>query len=362
MWKHEATRGVEAEETPSSAVRQGGVVHLGSLPYTEPRGFLPTRHPWNLDYTAGGSSGGAASAVAAGLCPVAHGSDGGGSLRGPAACCGLVGIKPARGRVSHAPVGDRQSGISSDGPLACTVTDAAALLDIMSGYIPGNPYWLPESESFLAATQTDPQPLRIAFSLAVSPVGEAAAEIQQSVIEIVELLAMMGHVVEPDCPDFSELVEPFIQVWSAGVAAAGLPLEALSPMNGWIAQQSGHAGEYLQAVTKMQIVARQIVQFFDAVDVLVLPTYMHPPIRIGEWSQLEPEATLRQIIHWIAPCPPFNASGLPAIALPTGFDSRDLPRSVQLVGKPAAESTLFSLAAQIESAQPWSHHRPAVAA
>ncbi|HBY81251.1 MAG TPA: amidase, partial [Cyanobacteria bacterium UBA11148] len=146
---------------------------LGSLPYTEPPGFPPARNPWNLDYTPGGSSGGAAAAVAAGLCAIAQGSDGGGSIRGPAFCCGLVGIKPARGRVSHAPVGDRQSGISTNGCLARTVADAAALLDVISGYIPGDPYWLPDPEiSFLDATRQAPDPLRIAFTTTVYPIGE----------------------------------------------------------------------------------------------------------------------------------------------------------------------------------------------
>ena len=355
-----------ADDGVVTRIKQAGFIilgktatsELGSLPYTEPPGFPPTRNPWNLDYTPGGSSGGAAAAVAAGLCPIAQGSDGGGSLRGPAACCGLVGIKPSRGRVSHAPVGDRQSGISVHGPLARTVADAAALLDVMSGYIVGDPYWLPEPEvSFLEATRQSPGLLRVAFSTVVAPVGEAT----QSIEKTVKLLEAMGHRVEPGCPDFTELVEPFKKVWQAGVAAAGVPLEAISPLNRWVAQQAGSAGDYLQAVAKMQAVSRQIVRFFDHFDVLVLPTYMHSPIRIGQWSELSPEETVEQIIHWIAPCPPFNAAGLPAIALPTGFDSNGLPMSVQLVGRPAAEATLISLAAQIEAAQPWSHHRPAFA-
>ena len=171
---------------------------LGSLPYTEPPGFPPTRNPWNLDYTPGGSSGGAAAAVAAGLCPIAQGSDGGGSLRVRSLAVGWWALNRPRGRVSHAPVGDRQSGISTHGPLARTVADAAALLDVMSGYIPGDPYWLPKPEvSFLEAAYQRPSPLRIAFSTVVSPVGEAISE---SVQETVELLEALGHRVEPGCP------------------------------------------------------------------------------------------------------------------------------------------------------------------
>ncbi|NET55058.1 MAG: amidase [Symploca sp. SIO2E6] len=333
---------------------------LGSLPYTEPLGFPPTRNPWNLNYTSGGSSGGAAAAVAAGLCSVAPSSDGGGSLRGPAFCCGLVGIKPARGRISYAPVGDYQNGIATNGTLARTVADAAALLDVMSGYITGDPYWLPDPQiSFLDSTRQALSQLRIAFSTTMPIVGEAAEICGQSVKQTVQHLEEMGHIIEPGCPDFSGLREPFIKVWQAGVAASGIPPEALSPMNRWIASQVGSAGEYLQAVRQMQLVARQIVAFFDTFDVLVLPTYMHPTIRVGEWADLSPEETLQKIIAWIAPCPPFNVAGLPAIALPAGFDSNGLPLGIQLVGRPAAEATLIALAAQLETVQPWSQHRPA---
>ena len=334
---------------------------LGSLPYTEAPGFPPTRNPWNLDYTAGGSSGGAAAAVAAGLSPIAQGSDAGGSIRGPAFCCGLVGIKPSRGRVTWAPVGDYQSGISTNGPIARTVADAAALLDVMSGYVTGDPYWLlaPEN-SFIEAARQPPGQLRIAFTTSLSPIGEAQTVCQKAVQETVQQLEGMGHIVEPGCPDFTGLIEPFIKIWQAGVTAAGIPKEVLSPMNRWIAEQSGSAGEYLQAVSQMQIIARRVVMFFEAYDVLVLPTYMFPTIRVSEWAQLNPEETLQKIISWIAPCPPFNASGLPAIAIPTGFDTNGLPVGVQLVGRPAAEATIIALAAQIEAAKPWSTNRPAI--
>ncbi len=334
---------------------------LGSLPYTEPSGFPPARNPWNLDYTPGGSSGGAAASVAAGLCAIAQGSDGGGSIRGPAACCGLVGIKPARGRVSHAPVGDRASGVAVLGPLARTVADAAALLDVMSGYITGDPYWLPAPEpSFLAATTQQLIPLRVAFATALPTLGEAHPICQEAVQNTVQLLEQLGHIVEPGCPDFSDLIEPFTTIWQSGVAASGIPAELLQPMNRWLLERTGSAGSYLQAVSQMQVIARRIVAFFDSVDVLVLPVYMHPPIRVGEWADLSPEETLQKVIHWVAPCPPFNASGQPAITIPTGFDSNGLPVSVQLVGRPAAEATLIAIAAQLEAAKPWSHHRPAL--
>jgi amidase len=335
---------------------------LGSFPYTEPTGFPPTRNPWNLEYTPGGSSGGAAAALAAGLSAIAQGSDGGGSIRGPAACCGLVGIKPSRGRVSQAPAGDRLSGIATNGPIARTVADAAALLDVMSGYVTGDPYWLPDPKpSFLTASKEKVGKLRIAFGTSIPPLGKADATCHQAVMQTVKLLEELGHTVEEQCPDFSGLVEPFQVVWQSSVAASGIPSEVLQPMNRFLLARTGSAGEYLRAVFRLQMVVRQIVAFFDTVDVLVLPVYLHSPIRVGEWANLSPEETFQKIIHWIAPCPPANATGLPAIALTVGFDDNNLPMSVQLIGKPAAEATLISLAAQLEAVLPQVSHRPAFA-
>jgi amidase len=324
---------------------------LGSYPYTEPAGFPPARNPWNLEYTPGGSSGGAASAVAAGLCAIAQGSDGGGSIRVPAACCGLVGIKPARGRVTNAP---GTSTIATSGPLARTVADAAAMLDAISGYFPGDPFWLSNPEpSFLASTQEKTPGLRVAFSTSIFSIGEADANCQQGVLKAVQLLEELGYEVVEKCPDISGLVKPFQIVWQAGVAASGIPAHILQPLNQFLLERTGSAGEYLKAVTQMQILSRQIVSFFDQIDILVLPVYLHSAMKIGEWSQLKPDETLQKIINWIAPCPLANATGLPAIALPMGFDDQGLPLSVQLVGKPAAEAMLISIAAQLEMANPY---------
>jgi amidase len=350
-----------------SRIKQAGFIilgktatsELGSLPYTEPEGFPPARNPWSLGYTPGGSSGGAAAAVAAGLCAIAQGSDGGGSIRGPASCCGVVGLKPSRGRVSNAPIGEFQAGIATHGPLARTVADAAALLDVMSGYVTGDPYWLPDpAMTFLAATQQTQQPLQIAFATAVSPMGEADPACQQAVLETVDLMAELGHQVSSGCPDFTALLEPFITIWQAGATVINIPGEMLGKMNRWMLAQAGSTGDYLRAIAAMHQSAREIVAFFNTVDVLVLPTYLAPPIRIGEWAEKTPEATLEAIIRWIAPTPAFNATGQPAISLPLGFSSTGLPIGVQLVGRPAAESTLISLAAAIEKAKPWRDRRP----
>ncbi|MGK7932791.1 MAG: amidase [Microcystaceae cyanobacterium] len=323
---------------------------LGSFPYSEPPGFLPSRNPWNLDYTAGGSSGGAAAAVSAGLCPVTQGSDGGGSIRTPASCCGLVGIKPSRGRVSNAPVGDYQSGIATNGTLGRTVADAAALLDVISGYVVGDPYWLPDPKtSYSLACQQDPPPLRIALAETLVPFQMPTAPIQNSLREVGQQLANLGHEVEIEVFDAAvELISPFTKVWQAGIPAAGIPSPALSPLNQWLGERAGSAGDYLQSVTKMQVISRKIIAFVQQYDALLLPVHLHAPPKVGEWTALSPEETVTKIINWIAPCPPFNASGLPAIAVPVGFDPQGLPIGVQLVGNPAQEGVLISLAAQLE--------------
>jgi amidase len=338
---------------------------MGSLPYTEPPGFPPARNPWHLDYTPGGSSGGSAAALAAGLCAIAQGSDGGGSIRGPAFCCGLVGIKAARGRISFTPAGERLEGLAVNGPLGRTVADTAALLDALSGYATGDPYWLPDPDpSFLAAATPPTQPLRIGFATKLPPIGEADPVCRQTVYDTVQLLEDLGHHAEEiEMPDLADLIEPFVVVWECVLTEVGVPWIVMDKMNRWLFWRAWRirSGKYLQAVAKLQQVSRRIVAACQPYDAVVLPVYMHPTIRVGEWRKLKPSQTLEKVINWIAPCPPFNASGQPALALPTGFDPNGMPIGVQLVGRPADEATLFSLAAQIEQVRPWSQHRPELA-
>ncbi|MEL6496273.1 MAG: amidase [Cyanobacteria bacterium J06623_7] len=332
---------------------------LGSFPYTEPNGFAPTRNPWNLDYTPGGSSGGSAAAVAAGFCAIALGGDAGGSIRGPAACCGLVGLKPSRGRISFAPVGDRLSGLGTHGVLTRTVADTAAFIDVATGYTTGDPYWLePPAVDFVSHTQKSLAALKIGYASSLLPVGQPEPECQAGLNKIIQQLEAMGHQVMPQAIDLSTLIEPFKIVWSSAVAASGIPAEALSPMNQWVMSQSGTAGEYVRAVTQMQVFARQLVGLFAQFDVLVTPTYMRPAIRVGEWQNSTPESTFEQIVNWILPCPPFNVTGQPAISIPAGFDEQGVPIGVQLVGQPNDEATIIALAAQLERSQSWTQLKP----
>jgi amidase len=341
---------------------------MGSLPYTETEAFPPCRNPWNLDYTAGGSSGGAAASIAAGFSAIAHGSDGGGSVRGPAFCCGLVGIKPSRGRVSYAPIGDALGGVATHGSLARTVADAAALLDVMSGYVVGDPYWLPDPdpafvEVALRSSQARVQPLRIAFSTAINPIGEAESSCAQPVLETAQLLESLGHQVESAFPEGTvDIVNPFQIVWRTAISACGLPPQAMQPMNQWLFEQMDSSGDYQKAIWALQVASRRIVAFFERYDALLLPVYLHSPVRIGEWADLSPAATLENVIRWIAPCPIANTTGQPAIALPTGTSTAEgLPLGVQLIGRPAGEATLIALAAQLEAARPWRQNRPTFA-
>lgn len=327
---------------------------LGLFPYTEPPGFPPTRNPWHLDYTPGGSSGGAAAAVAAGLCPVAQGSDGGGSIRTPAGCCGLVGLKPARGRLSHAPVGEQLGGVATNGMLTRTVGETAALLDVLAGYVTGDPYWLPAPAIPFAHLRAETlKPLKIAWGTQFETVGSAAPICVAAVEQTVQQLMALGHHLTAQCPSIAALREPFQKIWQATVIASGLPLELLSPIAQWLGQAAPSLGDYLQAVQEMQMASRQLVAFFADYDALLLPIHLHAPLKIGELANSSPPETVERIIHWIAPCPLANATGLPAIALPAIQDENGVPIGIQIVGKPADEATLIQLALQLEMVNNW---------
>jgi amidase len=326
------------------------ISELAALPYTETPGFAPTRNPWNLAYTAGGSSGGAAAAVAAGLLPFAHGDDGGGSLRGPAHCCGLVGIKPTRGRVSDAPVGDRITGLATRGPIARNVADAAALLDAMSQRLPGDPYLFPAlTGSFLAAAYQTPGQLKIAVCKSFPPVTTLDPAYSAAVDRTSDLLSNLGHQVFEIELSMQSAIDPFLTVWQTAIAAAGVPAAALCEFNQWLINRSGSAADFLNALATLQTISRQMVARWQEFDVLLTPVYMHSTISIGAWADLAPADLFDKICHWTIPCPMFNATGQPALVLPVALETQtNLPIGIQLVGNLGAEARLISLAAQLE--------------
>jgi amidase len=347
----------------------------GILPVSEARIFGATRNPWDLQRTPGGSSGGAAAAVAAGLVPVAHGNDGGGSIRIPAACCGLVGLKPARGRISPAPeLGD--SSLSIDGVLTRTVADTAAILDVLAGYEPGDATWAPApSEPFAVSAAAAPGKLRIAATT-LAPVPEANVDpmAARAVADAAELLRSLGHEVEEVDPPWQDdgVRELFGIVFSSHIAlsiaysgrTAGREptAEDMQAMSWAIYSMVGKLGavDYMGAEVALQAFARRLVSFLQPYDALLTPALAERPLALGtlDPDAPDPMATFTRSGLFTPFTPVFNASGQPAISLPLYEGEDGLPLGVQIVGRPAGEAQLLALAAQLEAAQPWAGRRP----
>jgi amidase len=350
---------------------------FGILPTTEPRYTGPTRNPWNTDRTPGGSSGGAAAAVASGMLPVAHGNDGGGSLRIPAACCGLVGLKPSRGRVSRGPeLGD--SYLTSDGVLTHTVAETAMLLDVLSGYEVGDATWAPRPvEPYTKAIRRDPGRLRVAMSAANSLDVEADPECLRGMRETGELLSSLGHDVVEASPALpgKETLRLFAAVFGPAVSlgiAYGEQLAGHPPADDdieplaralWDISRSMSSVDYLAALAQMQALAREVVAFFAEYDVLLTPALAERPLAIGECNGLgeDPMEDFARSGAFTPYTALFNITGQPAISLPAGFGEDGLPTNAHIVAKPLGEDTLLQLAAQLEAARPRDTRRPALA-
>jgi len=351
----------------------------GILPTSEARLFGATRNPWDLARTPGGSSGGAAAAVAAGIVPVAHGNDGGGSVRIPAACCGLVGLKPARGRISPAPeLGDSDLGI--DGMLTRSVADTAAILDVLEGYEQGDATWAPPpDEPFALAAQIEPGRLRIAATT-TPPQPDASVDplCAGAVADATELLRSLGHdVQEVEPPWQDETVRELFGVvfsshialsiaYSGRVAGREPTPEDMEPMSWAIYSMIGKLGaiEQMAAATRLQQFARRLVAFLEPYDALLTPALAERPLPIGtlDTSAANPMSTFTRSGLFTPFTPIFNATGQPAISLPLYDGADGLPLAVQLVGRPAGEAQLLALATQLEAAQPWAERRPSLGA
>jgi amidase len=344
------------------------------LPTTEPRHTGPTLNPWNPERTPGGSSGGSAAAVAAGMVPLAHGNDGGGSLRIPAACCGLVGLKPSRGRVSRGPdLGD--SWLACDGVLTRTVADTALALDVLGGYEVGDANCAPRPvEPYATAMRRDPGKLRIAVTvdnpLGVEPDPECLRGLQLGA----EILSALGHEVEEAAPALPgpEGLAMFISAFgpaialgiSSGVLRAGREPEEdeIEPLSRALYERAKTTTSiaYLGAVAQMQALARGLVAFFADYDVLLTPALAERPLALGECNGLgeAPLEDLNRSGRFTPYTSLFNITGQPAISVPMGLGPDGLPTGVQIVGKPLCEDTLLQVAAQLETAHPWAHLRP----
>jgi amidase len=351
---------------------------MGILPTTESRRNAPTHNPWALERTPGGSSGGAAAAVAAGMVPIANGNDGGGSTRIPAACCGLVGLKPARGRISTGP-DSGQSFFSVDGVLSRTVAETAEVLDLLEGYEPGDANWAPPpAGSYAELSQRQPGRMRIGLALnsplegvSLDPVSE------QAVRDAGRLLESLGHQLEEIEPPWSglDLLPDFMRTFgpmvSTGVMIGGRiagrePTEAdVEPLTWtmWRRARSLDTMAYLSAQGRLESVARSIVTFLQSYDAVVLPTLAQRPVPLGtiDGNQPDPWESQRRAGHFTPYTAIVNITGQPAISLPLYHGEDGLPTAIQLVGPPAREDVLLSLSTQLERAQPWADRRPPLA-
>ncbi len=352
---------------------------LGILPTTEPLAFGPSKNPWDPSRSPGGSSGGSAAAVAAGLVAAAHANDGGGSIRIPASACGLVGLKPSRGRVSLAPkFGDIMSGLVAELAVTRSVRDTAAILDAVHGAAPGEPYVAPHAgQSYADEVGADPGRLRIGL-LTRAPDGQvdvhpdcvAAAE------EAARLLESLGHsveIAEIDALDDPDYVPQFLVRWTAGIAwnldywarrtGREIGPDDVEPSTWALAEQgrSHSAAAYLTAMEYAQVAARRAAEWWTSgFDLLLTPTLGEPPTPLGAFDH-PPDQPVLPIMRSV-PLAVFtaasNSTGQPAISLPLSENDEGLPIGVQLVAELGREDLLLRVAAQLEEAAPWADRRP----
>lgn len=340
-------------------VGKSNTPELGVTSVTESELNGDCRNPWDTSRTPGGSSGGAAAAVAAGTMPLAHGSDGGGSLRIPAAACGLFTLKPSRGRVSPAPFVSGSLELTQNGALSVSVRDAAAFLDATCGYATGDAHWAPPPERpFLDEVGRDPGRLRIALALEPALPYPVDPRIVDATRAAADALAQLGHDVVEGTPPWRDerLFSAFAKVWQMSPALVPIPDDSyLTPLNRALARAARETSSvvYAQAVQTLQQASREIVAFWDDVDVVVTPTLAQLPVPVG-WV-LEPDDPWEQFRRggeWTAFTQIANVTGQPAASVPFGVVD-GLPVGVQLIGPPAGEAMLFRLAAQLEEAHPW---------
>ena len=364
----------QADDGVVSLLRDAGTVMIGKtttpefgLPcYTEPDIAAPARSPWDLTRSAGGSSGGAAAAVAAHIVPVAHGSDGGGSIRIPASVCGLVGLKPTRGRVSPGPYGVDGVGLAVSGVLTRDVRDTAALLDVLAVGWPGDVYVLPgPATTFLDACERDPGPLRV--GVLTTPVIAQRARVDQVCVDAVtdaaSLLTELGHdVTDAPVPFPAQRWESFEALWSVLAATVPVPPDRkhlLTPYTRWLLDKGRTFSgvQFAEAFTTVQRTTRDAAAAWAAFDVILSPTLARLPAFVGELrNDVDPAADFAAQVEYTPWTSVWNLTGWPAISLPlhrARIGSSTLPIGVMLGGRHGSEETLLALSAQLEAARPW---------
>jgi len=348
------------------------------LPTTESTLYGPARNPWNLDHSTGGSSGGSAAAVAAGIVPMAHANDSGGSIRIPASSCGLVGLKPTRARTSLGPdYGDVLSGFCHEHVVTRTVRDSAAMLDCIHGNEPGDPYVAPPVNGrFLDELKKKPGKLRIAFSKK-NPAGASLhADCVQGVEAVAKQLADLGHEVVEAAPPLNadEPGNIFLPLWAAWLASEiegeaarrgrGPKDDELEPLTRglWEVGKTVSAAQYLMLVKEAQALTRRIASFMQTYDVWLTPTLAAPPIPLGLINVNEPDPIIAfaPTVDYVPFTPIQNITGQPALSLPLCMSESGLPVGMMFSARFGDEATLFRLAAQLEEAMPWKDRHPHV--
>ena len=350
---------------------------FGNHSTTEPALFGPTRNPWAIGRTAGGSSGGSAAAVASGMVPAAHGNDGAGSIRIPASCCGLFGLKPTRGRNSWAPAGDVLSGVAVEHALTTTVRDSAAILDATAGWVPGDPSIAPPpARPYRDEVGADPGRLRIAWSAQPPFDTPVHPDCARAARETAELLETLGHHVEEAAPAFDgeTLIEPFVRIWATANLAdyrqarsflGREPEQDELEITTWELVDYARrfdGADLIDAIDQLGAASRAVAPFFERYDAWVTPTLAQPPLELGVLNQSQGGA----VEWWRFDCrfnpwnPIANMTGQPAMSIPLAWTDDGLPLGSLVFGRFGDEATLFRLAAQLEAARPWRGRRPAV--
>ncbi|OHD65069.1 MAG: hypothetical protein A2176_02285 [Spirochaetes bacterium RBG_13_51_14] len=371
---------------------------FGLMPYTEPELFGPTRNPWDRERSPGGSSGGAAAAVAAGMVPMAAGNDGGGSIRIPASCCGLFGMKPTRGRSPLGPaIGEAWQGAAVEHVITRSVRDSAAVLDAVLGADAGAPYTIPRPERpYSSEIKKSPGRLKIGFTTRSVVDSEVHPECMKAVEDAVNILAKLGHRVERAEPDLDgrAIAFSFLMLYMGEVAAdieqtrvftGRRPRKKYFETMTWTVGLLGRtysAGDFVREMRVWNGVARSFGRFFEKYDIHLTPVTAYPPLRIGELQPKPAERVVSNIVNafglggmvkasgmveQIAMQTmakfPFtllaNLAGLPAMSVPLHWTADGLPCGSHFIGRFGDEATLFRLAAQLEKAKPWFNKRPA---
>jgi amidase len=356
---------------------RGNSPEFGATPTTEPEAWGPTRNPWDLGRTAGGSSGGSAAAVAAGIVPAAHASDGGGSIRVPAACCGLVGLKVSQGRITAGPSRD-ETNLGVEHVVTRTVRDCASLLDATHGPGVGDRVIAPApTRPYIDEVGADPGRLRIGFLTTRADGGHVEADCIAAVHHTMSVLESLGHTIETSSPDAladAHAGNRFLALWSTNMSVAintvrrqlgrDVVADDFELMNWTMAQyaKSMSATDYAQAIQDAATYRRAIAQWWaDGFDILVTPTTSRVALPLGliandPDSPMQPMRTSGEFLGFTQP---FNVSGQPAMSLPLHRTSAGLPVGVQLVAAYGRDDLLIRLAAQLEGAMPWRDHHPA---